>query len=157
MQIYKYKLTGAFGAGEAKKSFRFRATIHHHYYFCPYLSGNMLTLFIFNTSLNDLIKFSSSADCPYEAPVCSEHGYCQCASYQVWVALVWLVDHSHLFDLISVAILVWSPQLSQKGASLKVIMTKPDMLFSMIRLEALLVDLAWEANSIRQGHCLRYH
>ena len=36
-------------------------------------------------------------------------------------------------------------------------MTKPDTLFSMIRLEALLVDLAWEANSIRQGHCLRYH
>ena len=67
--------------------------------------------------------------------------------------LVWLVDHSHLFDLISVAILVWS----QKGVSLKLIMTKPDMLFSMIRLEALLVDLAWEANSIRQGHCLRYH
>ena len=26
----------------------------------------------------------SSADCPYDAPVCSEHGYCQCASYQVW-------------------------------------------------------------------------
>ena len=71
--------------------------------------------------------------------------------------MVWLVDHSHLFDLISVAILVWSPQLSQKGASLKLIMTKPDTLFSMIRLEALLVDLAWEANSIRQGHCLRYH
>ena len=61
--------------------------------------------------------------------------------------------HEHLFDLISVAILVWS----QKGVSLKLIMTKPDMLFSMIRLEALLVDLAWEANSIRQGHCLRYH
>ena len=71
------------------------------------------------------------------------------------LGLLWfgLVDHSHLFDLISVAILVWS----QNGVSLKLIMTKPDMLFSMIRLEALLVDLAWEANSIRQGHCLRYH
>ena len=30
-----------------------------------------------------LIPSQSSADCPYEAPVCSEHGYCQCASYQV--------------------------------------------------------------------------
>merc|ERR1719450_852080 len=24
----------------------------------------------------------SSQDCPYEAPVCSEWGYCQCSSYQ---------------------------------------------------------------------------
>merc|ERR1711962_1218158 len=32
---------------------------------------------------NDRGSCCSSADCPYVAPVCSEHGYCQCASYQV--------------------------------------------------------------------------
>ena len=157
MQIYKYKLTGLLvqvrlknHSDSGQPSIIIIISVPIYQEICWHYLYSILPY-------NDLIKFSSSADCPYEAPVCSEHGYCQCASYQVWVALVWLVDHSHLFDLISVAILVWSPQLSQKGASLKIIITKPDTLFSMIRLEALLVDLAWEANSIRQGHCLRYH